>query len=68
MIQRNVPMITFDTYNRPEINFKKIEVDNKNNENLNKSLISYNEENDFLKNKIEFKKFINNLFKVYSEG
>ena len=51
-----------------KINFKKIEVDNKNNENLNKSLISYNEENDFLKNKIEFKKFINNLFEIYSDG
>ena len=51
-----------------KINFKKIEVDNKNNENLNKSLISCNEENDFLKNKIEFKKFINNLFEIYSDG
>ena len=51
-----------------KINFKKIEVDNKNNENLNKYLISYNEENDFLKNKIEFKKFINNLFEIYSDG
>ena len=51
-----------------KINFKKIKVDNKSNDKLNKFLISNNEENNFLKNKIEFKKFINNLFKVYSDG
>ena len=51
-----------------KINFKKIKVDNKSNENLNKFLISNNKENNFLKNKIEFKKFINNLFEVYSDG
>ena len=51
-----------------KINFQKITVDNKFNKNLNKSLKSYNKDNEFLKNKIEFKKFINNLFQIYSDG
>ena len=51
-----------------KINFRKITVDNKFNKNLNKSLKSYNKDNEFLKNKIEFKKFINNLFQIYSDG
>ena len=51
-----------------KINFQKIQVDNKSNENLNKHLMNFNQDNEFLKNKIEFKKFINNLFKIYSDG
>ena len=50
------------------IEFKEIKVNGVKNENLKNTLLSYNSNDRFLKNKIEFKKFINNLIKNYSDG
>ena len=50
------------------IEFKEIKVNGVKNENLKNTLLSYNSNDRFLKNKIELKKFINNLIKNYSDG
>ena len=50
------------------IKFEEIKVNRIENKNLKNVLLNYNNNDRFLKNKIEFKKFINDLLKNYSEG
>ena len=67
--RKQIKKIQFDFvygFNKRKFKFDNVKVDNKSDEKIDQFINNYNSSEKVFLNKITFKNFINNFFKVYS--
>ncbi len=68
-LRKNINQIQIDfvyNFNKNEINFDNAKMDNKSNSKIQKFLDNFNSKENRIFNKVTFKNFINNFFKIYA--
>ena len=67
--RKDIELIEFDfAYNlsQKKINFDNVKVDNSTNENLDRFISKFNNQEDFTFNRVRFINFVSNFFSVYA--
>ena len=67
--RKDIELIEFDfAYNlsQRKINFDNVRVDNSTNENLDRFISKFNNQEDFTFNRVRFINFVSNFFSVYA--
>ena len=67
--RKDIELIEFDfAYNlsQRKINFDNVKVDNSTNENLDRFISKFNNQEDFTFNRVKFINFVSNFFSVYA--
>ena len=67
--RKDIELIEFDfAYNlsQRKINFDNVKVDNSTNENLDRFISKFNNQEDFTFNRVRFINFVSNFFSVYA--